>query len=183
MFRDLEKAQTAFTGIAAHRLTGVSLSIQNEPMTGEAMMVSGSYFPVLGLSAAKGRLLVPEDDKVIGANLRDRRQLPASGRRSSERTPTSWASRSSSTASSSRSSAWRRRNSTERPSGPGRISSCRSRCAARSRPSPSGKIVATTGSTCSPASSREWTSRPPPPARTLSTAPSSTRSRRRSRRR
>ena len=68
MFRDLEKAQTPFTGIAAHRTFGTSLSYRNEPMTGEGVMVSGSYFPVLGLTAAKGRLLSPEDDKVIGAN-------------------------------------------------------------------------------------------------------------------
>ncbi len=68
MFRDLEKSQTSFTGIAAHRSFGTSLSYQNEPMTGDGMMVSGSYFPVLGLSAARGRLLTPDDDKVIGAN-------------------------------------------------------------------------------------------------------------------
>jgi predicted permease len=68
MFRDLEKAQTPFSGIAAHRITGVSLSVHNEPMTGEGALVSGSYFPVLGINAAKGRLLNPGDDKVIGAN-------------------------------------------------------------------------------------------------------------------
>jgi predicted permease len=68
MFRDLEKAQTSFTGIAAHRIIGVSLNVRNEPMTGQAAMVSGSYFPVLGLNAAKGRLLAVGDDKVIGAN-------------------------------------------------------------------------------------------------------------------
>jgi predicted permease len=68
MFRDLEKAQTPFTGIAAHRTTGISLNVHDEPMTGDAVLVSGSYFPVLGLTAAKGRLLTPEDDKVIGAN-------------------------------------------------------------------------------------------------------------------
>lgn len=68
MFRDLEKAPSAFSGIAAHRLTSVSLSIRNEPRTGEALLVSGSYFPVLGLRAAVGRLLTPDDDKVIGAN-------------------------------------------------------------------------------------------------------------------
>ena len=68
MFRDLEKAQTSFAGIAAHRITGVSLSVRNEPMTGEGALVSGSYFPALGLNAAKGRLLTPDDDKVIGAN-------------------------------------------------------------------------------------------------------------------
>ena len=31
-------------------------------------MVSGNYFPVLGLQPAAGRLLTPDDDKVIGAN-------------------------------------------------------------------------------------------------------------------
>ncbi len=68
MFRDLEKAPSAFSGIAAHRLTSVSLSVRNEPRTGEAMMVSGGYFPVLGLRAAVGRLFTPDDDKVNGAN-------------------------------------------------------------------------------------------------------------------
>ncbi len=68
MFRDLEKGQTSFTGIAAHRIAGMSLSVRNEPLTGEGAMVSGSYFPVLGINAAKGRLLTPDDDKVIGAN-------------------------------------------------------------------------------------------------------------------
>ena len=68
MFRDLEKAQTPFTGIVAHRQTGVSLSVRNEPMTGEGTLVSGSYFPVLGIQPAVGRLLTPDDDKVIGAH-------------------------------------------------------------------------------------------------------------------
>jgi predicted permease len=68
MFRDLEKAPSAFSAIAAHRLTSVSLSIRNEPRTGEAVMVSGGYFPLLGLRAAVGRLLTPDDDKVVGAN-------------------------------------------------------------------------------------------------------------------
>ncbi len=68
MFRDLEKASTPFAGIAAHRIINVSLSVRSEPMTGEAAMVSGSYFPVLGLSASQGRLLNDGDDKVIGAN-------------------------------------------------------------------------------------------------------------------
>ena len=68
MVRDLEKGQTSFTGIAAHRSFSVSLGVRNEPVTGDGMMVSGSYFPVLGIQPAKGRLLRPEDDQVIGAN-------------------------------------------------------------------------------------------------------------------
>ena len=68
MFRDLEKAQTPFAGLAAHRIFGTSLSVRNEPMTGEGAMVSGGYFPVLGLNAVTGRLLNADDDKVVGAN-------------------------------------------------------------------------------------------------------------------
>ena len=68
MFRDLEKTPGPFTGVAAHRITSVSMAVRNEPITGEIAMVSGNYFPVLGLDAVTGRLLTPDDDKVIGAN-------------------------------------------------------------------------------------------------------------------
>jgi predicted permease len=68
MFRDLEKAPAGFSGIAAHRTTTVSFSVRNEPSTGEAVMVSGGYFNVLGIRAASGRLFTPDDDKVVGAN-------------------------------------------------------------------------------------------------------------------
>ena len=66
MFRDLEKAETPFAGIAAHRSTGMSVSIRDEPIAGEGMMVSGSYFPLLGINAAKGRLITRDDDSSIG---------------------------------------------------------------------------------------------------------------------
>ena len=66
MFRDLEKAQTSFTGIAAHRNFGGSLGYQGTSLSGEGLLVSGSYFPVLGLTPAIGRLFTPEDDKTVG---------------------------------------------------------------------------------------------------------------------
>jgi len=68
MFRDLERAQTRFTGIAAHRLMGANLAFRNQTLSSEMALVSGSYFPVLGLAPAAGRLLSPADDRVIGAN-------------------------------------------------------------------------------------------------------------------
>lgn len=68
MFRDLEREQTALTGIAAHRLFGASISIENEPSVASAIYVSGSYFPTLGVQPALGRLLTPNDDAVIGAH-------------------------------------------------------------------------------------------------------------------
>ncbi len=68
MFRDLERSQTVFTGLAAHCVFGVSLSYRDQPTTGEGMYVSGSYFPTLGLRPALGRLLAPADDQSIATN-------------------------------------------------------------------------------------------------------------------
>jgi predicted permease len=66
MFRDLERAQTSFAGIAAHVSFGANLAARNQTENAECMLVSGSYFPVLGIRAAVGRLLGPDDDKTIG---------------------------------------------------------------------------------------------------------------------
>ena len=68
MFRDLEKAQTSFTGIAAHRNFGGSVGYQGTSLSGDGLLVSGSYFPVLGLTPALGRLLTPDDDKTVGTH-------------------------------------------------------------------------------------------------------------------
>ena len=66
MFRDLERAQNVFTGIAAHVVFGVNLAYQGQTMNGSGMLVSGSYFPVLGLQPAIGRLLSSNDDRAVG---------------------------------------------------------------------------------------------------------------------
>ena len=66
MFRDLEAAQSGFSGIAAHVAFGANLAHSNQTTRGQGMLVSGSYFPVLGLQAAMGRLLDPGDDQNIG---------------------------------------------------------------------------------------------------------------------
>ena len=68
MFKDLEKATSGFSGIAAHVLFGANIAYQGVTVNGDAMQVSGSYFPVLGLKPAIGRLLGPEDDEPIGQN-------------------------------------------------------------------------------------------------------------------
>jgi predicted permease len=66
MFRDLERVQTVFTGIAAHREVDVSLAHGGQTATGQGLFVSGSYFHVLGVRPALGRLLEPSDDRVVG---------------------------------------------------------------------------------------------------------------------
>ena len=66
MFRDLESGQTVFSGLAAHRLFGANFAFDGRTSSGEGMLVSGSYFPTLGLRPALGRLLAPGDDPAVG---------------------------------------------------------------------------------------------------------------------
>src|ERR1041384_4572519 len=62
MFKDLEKANTALSGLAGHRIFGVNVAMAGQtPINGEGMYVSGSYFPVLGVRPALGRLLTQQD--------------------------------------------------------------------------------------------------------------------------
>ncbi len=68
MFRDLEKVQTPFTGIAAHLSFGANLSARGQTQDAEGMLVSGGYFSVLGLTPALGRLLTPDDDRAPGGS-------------------------------------------------------------------------------------------------------------------
>jgi predicted permease len=66
MFRDLEREQKVFTGIAAHVRFGANLSARKQTVSADGEQVSGSYFPLLGVKPALGRLIGPDDDKVIG---------------------------------------------------------------------------------------------------------------------
>jgi hypothetical protein len=66
MFRELEERQEVFSGLGAHRLFDASLSIGDNARRETGFFVSGSYFSVLGVRPALGRLLGPEDDRVDG---------------------------------------------------------------------------------------------------------------------
>jgi predicted permease len=66
MFRDLERAQSVFTGIAAHCLFGANVAAHGETLSGDGLFISGSYFSTLQLKPAIGRLLGPDDDKIPG---------------------------------------------------------------------------------------------------------------------
>jgi predicted permease len=66
MFRDLEKMQTVFTGIAAHRIFGANLAYGRQTINAQGLMVSSGYFPVLGVPPALGRLIGPGDDPAPG---------------------------------------------------------------------------------------------------------------------
>src|SRR5262245_2329387 len=66
MFRDLQRVQTVFTGIAAHVPFDANFAYEGQTSSGDGLLVSGSYFPVLQLRPALGRLLDSNDDQVVG---------------------------------------------------------------------------------------------------------------------
>ena len=68
MFRDLERVQQVFTGLAAHRLAGANIAFGSRSLHGDLMLVSGSYFPTAGVRPALGRLIGPDDDRDPGGS-------------------------------------------------------------------------------------------------------------------
>jgi len=68
MFRDLEKAHPGFSGVAAHRSFGVNVAYHHQTLNGDGMLVSGSYFPTLGVNPALGRLIGRDDDRGLAQN-------------------------------------------------------------------------------------------------------------------
>ena len=66
MFRNLEREQEPFTGLAAHNFDEARIAINERMRPATLAYVSGSYFSVLGVTPALGRLLGPDDDRVDG---------------------------------------------------------------------------------------------------------------------
>ena len=68
MFRDLQREQTVFIDLAAHRGFAAHVTNQGHTVNVQGMQVSGSYFPTLGLVPAVGRLLGADVDQPIGGH-------------------------------------------------------------------------------------------------------------------
>ncbi len=67
-YKDFRDRNTVFTGLAAYSFPlPVSASIGPSPEQLFCEMVTGDYFQVLGVRAARGRFFGPEDDRVPGA--------------------------------------------------------------------------------------------------------------------
>ncbi len=66
MFRDLQRAEGPFSGVAAHRRFSANLSFEGRTLSATGLLVSGSYFPVLGVRPALGRLFDRGDDRNPG---------------------------------------------------------------------------------------------------------------------
>jgi putative ABC transport system permease protein len=68
VYRELRDHDPAFAGLVARMGTGVRIAWQGSTETGRAELVSGNFFPALGVSAAAGRTLLPDDDAAPGAH-------------------------------------------------------------------------------------------------------------------
>jgi predicted permease len=69
LFRDLERLDgLGLSRIAAHREFAVNLAHDGRTERADGLLVSGGYFPALGVRPALGRLLTPDDDRVDGGH-------------------------------------------------------------------------------------------------------------------
>jgi predicted permease len=68
MYRDLRDRSTPFNGLIATAPSQVGIARNGASELAKAEIVSGNYFSVLGVPAAKGRLLAPADDTTAGSN-------------------------------------------------------------------------------------------------------------------
>src|SRR5262245_19129724 len=66
--RDLRRQERVFEGVLCRAATAVNLSTGGEHKPTATEIVSGTYFPVLGVSPALGRLLTAEDDQTPGTS-------------------------------------------------------------------------------------------------------------------
>jgi predicted permease len=65
-FRDIRDRNTVLSGIAALRFSPVNVDAGQTARRSWGLLVSGNYFEMLGVRAALGRTLGPEDDRVPG---------------------------------------------------------------------------------------------------------------------
>jgi predicted permease len=63
IFRALEKQPQALSGIAGFRRFGANIAYETQTISGTAMLVSGGYFPLLGVQPLIGRVISPQDDR------------------------------------------------------------------------------------------------------------------------
>ena len=68
LFRDLEQLKDDGLRLAAHASFGANIAYQGVSSEANGVLVSGEYFPTLGVVPALGRLLGPQDDRVPGAH-------------------------------------------------------------------------------------------------------------------
>ena len=69
MFRDLQRGKPAgIAALAGHRDLAVHVTFGENSYSQQGLLVSGTYFPTLGVQPAMGRLITPADDSIPGAS-------------------------------------------------------------------------------------------------------------------
>ena len=68
MYEDFRSHNEVFTGMFCRYATDLSVSSQGKTERVSGELVSGTYFPVLGVGAALGRVFTPDDDRVPGGH-------------------------------------------------------------------------------------------------------------------
>ncbi|MBI3665333.1 MAG: ABC transporter permease [Acidobacteria bacterium] len=68
MYKDLRDRSAVFGGVIARSSAPVSVSYEGQTERASAELVSGNFFGELGVQAALGRTLAPEDDEAPGAH-------------------------------------------------------------------------------------------------------------------
>jgi predicted permease len=68
LFRDLERFDDDGLQLAAHASFSANVASEGQSSEATGLLVSGQYFPALGVTPAIGRLLGPQDDRVPGGH-------------------------------------------------------------------------------------------------------------------
>ena len=68
MYAGLRDRVPVFDGAFAHYFAGLHFTVGKDTENVQGDLVSGTFFPVLGLQPAVGRLFTPDDDKVPGGH-------------------------------------------------------------------------------------------------------------------
>jgi predicted permease len=68
MYEDFRDHNQVFSGMFCRYRTSLSVSSEGKTERVDGELVSGTYFPVLGVGAALGRVFTPEDDKIPGGH-------------------------------------------------------------------------------------------------------------------
>src|SRR6202166_819495 len=68
MYEDFRDHNQVFSGMFCRWETAMSVSSEGRTERVDGELVSGTYFPVLGVGAALGRVFTPDDDKTPGGH-------------------------------------------------------------------------------------------------------------------
>jgi predicted permease len=68
MYEDFRDHNQVFSGMFCRYGTSLSVSSEGKTERVDGELVSGTYFPVLGVGAALGRVFTPDDDKIPGGH-------------------------------------------------------------------------------------------------------------------